>query len=100
MALHSHESLPAGDNIRILVLQTGPLESPLIGSLKIASSSQRPEYYALSYVWGEPTSSHSIRVDGRLKAVNDLLYDALQDIRHTRGDNLKANPFVGRCHLH
>lgn len=40
----------------------------------------KPEYVALSYVWGDPTRDHTIVVNGRNLAVTTNLYRMLKDL--------------------
>ena len=47
----------------------------------VASLDHRPHYEALSYVWGDSTRAHSIRVDDRFMPVTDNLYAALRRLR-------------------
>ena len=68
---------------------------PLTGSLKnyylplstlpraqrLVRNSRLPIYIALSYVWGDPTRSHDILVDGKRLPITSNLYDALRALQ-------------------
>src|SRR6266536_2397164 len=75
--------------------------NPLVGSLKnyhlpisslsrtqrVARSVQVPAFFAVSYVWGDPTRSHEITIDGKKHGITENLYLALRDLqRDTLGD--------------
>lgn len=45
------------DSIRLLELHSGANESELVGNLVTRRMDESPQYMALSYVWGDPTST-------------------------------------------
>ncbi|RYP21623.1 hypothetical protein DL766_007897 [Monosporascus sp. MC13-8B] len=68
--------------IRLLELRPALLRHlPLVGTLRTVSLSDRPEYDALSYMWGDPTPSRSITLDGERLPISRNLRDALRDLR-------------------
>ncbi|KAK4444014.1 heterokaryon incompatibility protein-domain-containing protein [Podospora aff. communis PSN243] len=70
--------------IRILHLIPGKPDTPLSGLLQIASleSKSRPEFDAISYVWGDPRATSHISIDGRNLPIASNLHNALVAIRH------------------
>ncbi|ORY17602.1 heterokaryon incompatibility protein-domain-containing protein [Clohesyomyces aquaticus] len=69
------------DEIRLLKLRPGTWDEPLQCQFWIVEISQKPDYVALSYVWGDATHSYCIQVDGRPLGVTENLYSALQRLR-------------------
>ncbi|KAK1752616.1 heterokaryon incompatibility protein-domain-containing protein [Echria macrotheca] len=67
--------------IRLFVLFPGKDSEPIQGSLRNASLDGRPEFEALSYVWGERDSPRSITLDGEGFHVTPNLYAALCALR-------------------
>ncbi|KAI1171852.1 heterokaryon incompatibility protein-domain-containing protein [Nemania sp. FL0916] len=56
--------LPGGDALRLLTLKAGAFFDPLEADLAAVAFSARPQYLALSYTWGDPTSEQpSMPVD-------------------------------------
>lgn len=55
-AVYEYERLPGISYIRRVKLHPGNLEEAIVISLEVVpfSEDQRPEYEALSYVWGPP----------------------------------------------
>ncbi|KAF2491517.1 HET-domain-containing protein, partial [Lophium mytilinum] len=53
-------------------------------SLRSVSLQSNPEYVALSYTWGNPSSSRLIDIDGCPLPVTDNLYDFLRAMRINR----------------
>jgi hypothetical protein len=50
----------------------------LHGSLIEASIDSAPEYFALSYTWGDPSPSDKIIIDGRVLGITQNCADALR----------------------
>lgn len=68
--------------IRVLVLYPGEKGSPIKCSLQHSDlRSKKPEFEALSYVWGSPTVTNEITCDNRKRKVGRNLYDALERLR-------------------
>ncbi|KAL1637312.1 hypothetical protein SLS58_009403 [Diplodia intermedia] len=53
-------------------------------SLEKASLDDPPNYEALSYVWGDPTKTHSVAIDGKIVRVTKNLEVALRHLRLPR----------------
>jgi len=64
-------------------------DMPLCGSLIEASIDAPPEYYALSYTWGDPTLCASIEIDGKVLGITANCASALR--RMLRG---KAERYI------
>ncbi|KAL1628595.1 hypothetical protein SLS56_005827 [Neofusicoccum ribis] len=74
---------PEPQGFRILVLNPSRTVSAEIScSLMNAFLDDPPAYEALSYVWGDPTMTHSITVNGKEVAVTRNLECALRHLRH------------------
>ncbi|KIW05737.1 uncharacterized protein PV09_03594 [Verruconis gallopava] len=55
--------------------------STLSRSQRIKRMAALPSFEALSYVWGDPTLSHNIVVDGKKIAITENLFKALSDMQ-------------------
>ncbi|KAL8365319.1 hypothetical protein RB595_004224 [Gaeumannomyces hyphopodioides] len=79
-----YEYVPFGDScsIRILTLEPGVGDEPLVGSLEFESLDARPDFEAISYVWGAGTRSAEMRCDGRPLSMTRSIHDALRCMRH------------------
>jgi len=64
--------------IRILTLHAGDAWDPIVCNLRVAVLDQKPVYEALSYTWGDPDVTDTIRVDGVEVDVTVNLKDALR----------------------
>ena len=78
--------LPGPDSIRLVRLrpaedETGPIECDLIDYSLGESSGTRHHYDALSYVWGDPTKTRPIFVNGHRFNVRENLHAALCSLR-------------------
>jgi len=92
----------AGMEIRLLTIPVDvkqilgrPNVKPLVGSLKnyylphyslsrkerLLRSARLPPFYALSYVWGDPSRTHEIIVDKKSLPITKNLYGALRDLQ-------------------
>ena len=68
---------------RLLVLAPGTWETPLDCNLiEDSREASTFAYEALSYTWGDPTMSQSIRLNNRLFFITANLYLALCNLRH------------------
>lgn len=71
--------------IRVLtLLPEGNSDEPLRCSLRNASLDDSPRFEALSYVWGPPTPSHDILLNGVSFSVGPNLFAALRALRHRK----------------
>lgn len=75
--------LPDKSSIRIIHLQPGPLDSPIICSMSIHHIDDLPLYEALSYTWGSPVPAFLISCDGVKMEVAENLWHALHRLRRT-----------------
>jgi hypothetical protein len=87
MASFQYDALTEPDSIRILLLEPSPETSSQIRcnlvhtTLAICKDNIRDEYTALSYVWGNPSTSQSILVNGKAFNITTNLFHALRDLR-------------------
>ncbi|KAH7019605.1 heterokaryon incompatibility protein-domain-containing protein [Ilyonectria destructans] len=70
---------------RLLLLHPGAWQTPIQCSLSMASLRSRPKFRALSYVWGEKTSLHSLQINNRRVSVWKNLEGVLQRLRRDVG---------------
>jgi hypothetical protein len=71
------------DEIRLIALQPSPDPAAAIAcKLLAARLSVRPEYEALSYMWGSKSDSRNIEIQGRECQVTHNLWLALIRLRH------------------
>ncbi|KAF4963412.1 hypothetical protein FSARC_8584 [Fusarium sarcochroum] len=68
--------------IRLLTLSPGEPGSPIFGNVNIVSLDDKPEYEALSYMWGPSEPSYDITInDSSNLSVGSNLRKALDDLR-------------------
>lgn len=81
---------PSKKTIRILHLHPGDKDDPVVCSLKDQSVDeyQWPSYNALSYQWGDATSSKAICVNGSKFEVRNNLHSALVQLRSRYEDKV------------
>ncbi|RYP15119.1 hypothetical protein DL767_010355 [Monosporascus sp. MG133] len=79
--------LTSPSNFRILHLKQRPgsTAASLYGSLIQASIDAPPEYYALSYTWGDSTLCESLEVDGKQLGITANCAAALRRMIHGKG---------------
>ena len=77
-----YDSLQENGEIRLLILQPGAGDEPIIGELLPAKIFDLPNYEALSYVWGSETPCNTIRIHGEERAIRDNLWRALKQLRY------------------
>ncbi|KAK4499156.1 hypothetical protein PRZ48_009668 [Zasmidium cellare] len=70
------------DDIRVLTLLPGAGGCSIVCELVKISLSEQPRYDALSYVWGDPTKTKPITVNGLQIQVTANLESALRHLRH------------------
>lgn len=70
-----------GSSFRILTLHSGKPDEPVQCSLSVASLDDPPAYDALSYVWGDPSDTAQVMVDGTPLTVPRNLKEFLEDLR-------------------
>ncbi|KAF2965914.1 hypothetical protein GQX73_g7663 [Xylaria multiplex] len=74
----SYPPLPAGDALRLITLKAGEFFDPLQGDLVSIAFSARPEYLALSYTWGDPTSDQ-LKLPAAFVKLADVDYSGYQE---------------------
>ncbi len=67
--------------IRILTLQPGLFEEPLITNLRMVSLHSDPNFEALSYVWGNGSETKNISINGAVKRITVNLESTLRHLR-------------------
>ncbi|KAL5319154.1 hypothetical protein ACEPPN_012203 [Leptodophora sp. 'Broadleaf-Isolate-01'] len=83
-----YSPLASENEIRLLCLLSGVGEDPIECTLQHANLEHNPNYEALSYVWGSPTSSESIEISGKEYFIRENLSSALQHLRHPQNARL------------
>lgn len=78
-----YSPLPHEDSLRILELLPGDHSAPIACKLFVSRLSSSPAYEAISYAWGDPTSTVAISCEGHELHVTKNLYEALRRIRNT-----------------
>ncbi|KAJ3518005.1 hypothetical protein NM208_g14622 [Fusarium decemcellulare] len=80
----TYEYAPFQDkySIRILTLEPGTGDDPLVGSLTVENLDFSPQYEAISYVWGTEDRCSEIICDGRVLPLTQSIRDALRRMRH------------------
>lgn len=69
------------NEIRLLTILPGKWSSEVCCTLETVSMDDDPDYYALSYVWGDPDDTVVIRVDGQPFQATRNLWHALRRLR-------------------
>ncbi|KAI1428982.1 heterokaryon incompatibility protein-domain-containing protein [Xylaria sp. FL1777] len=88
MAPYEYNTLLNDHSIRILTLCAGSGDDPLCGRLvDLEVEYLATEFYEpLSYVWGDPTRTHSFACDGKTIGLTLNLYHALKQLRRADSD--------------
>jgi hypothetical protein len=55
--------------------------STLPRTQRVIKSARLPAFYALSYVWGNPTRTHEILLEGQKLGITENLFKAIQDLQ-------------------
>ncbi|KAI4924338.1 uncharacterized protein J4E92_007419, partial [Alternaria infectoria] len=69
--------------IRLLHVHPGAWNDDIECHLETASLNDNPQFYAISYVWGDPTITLPIRIDGEPLEITQNLRNGLQRLRRT-----------------
>lgn len=93
---HLYGQLDTGNRqIRLLTLKPKDVQDATLDcTLEIASLDDEPDYSALSYVWGDPKITKTIRVNGCAIPVTANLEAALKRIRDKGSDWAKGRLWV------
>jgi hypothetical protein len=78
---HVYRDLQDFNQIRLLHLQPRSGSEKIECTIELAKFSKKPEYEALSYMWGPANPLHSILIDGANFEVRENLWLALQHLR-------------------
>lgn len=80
---HTFHYLPFSDDqsIRVLTLQPGSGDDPLVGSLSSEQLDSAAAYDAISYVWGTGSRRFELLCDGRVLPLTASIHDALRRVR-------------------
>ena len=81
MSQYTYQPLAYDDSVRILILEPGERQETMQCSLVPVRLSEKPEYEAISYVWGTDEPSHVIFIDGQKATIRTNLYSALLRFR-------------------
>jgi hypothetical protein len=73
---------PASREIRLMTLLPGQTHEEIKVVLSVISLSTKPQYEALSYVWGDSHRTRFIFIDGRRSRITENLEVALRRLRH------------------
>jgi hypothetical protein len=79
-----YQTLADVDEIRLLHLQPGATNEPLICQLLNSTLFDKPQYEALSYMWGRKESPLQIELSGSIVEVRNNLWQALNHLRHAQ----------------
>jgi hypothetical protein len=77
--------LPFSDmyEIRLLHLEPGCPTEPLVARLETVNILERPQFEAMSYTWGDKTSTAQIMVGSTAVTIPKNLHDAMRRVRQT-----------------
>ncbi|KAK3942686.1 heterokaryon incompatibility protein-domain-containing protein, partial [Diplogelasinospora grovesii] len=81
---YKYEPLPEGDYFRLLKLEPGTGEDPLVASLRPAQlrrEAHEDRFEAISYVWGSNIKDQVITVDGKSLPITSNLRNSLRQVR-------------------
>ncbi|KAF5262877.1 hypothetical protein BFJ63_vAg479 [Fusarium oxysporum f. sp. narcissi] len=83
-ALQTYTYIPFTNNftIRILTLEPGTGNDPLVGHLGFENLDLNPQYEAISYCWGTGGRSSEIICDGKPLPLTESIEGALRRMRH------------------
>ncbi|KAG4442145.1 hypothetical protein IFR05_002358 [Cadophora sp. M221] len=76
-----YKKLESGSYIRLLILQPGAYEDSISCHVKHVDLESKPQYEALSYVWGDSSRTEEISCEGCPMTVTVSLHGALRHLR-------------------
>ncbi|KAF2399295.1 HET-domain-containing protein [Trichodelitschia bisporula] len=76
-----YEPILPRTGVRFIQFEDGPNVDEVRCSLVVKPLSEAPAYNALSYTWGDPTSTHTIICNGQPVEIRQNLFAALRQIR-------------------
>lgn len=71
----------AKNGFRVFTLDPGETESPITGRIEEHSLEMPPPYNALSYVWGQESTSYEVMINNEITNVKANLFYALRRLR-------------------
>lgn len=77
-----YDPLPDGAYIRVLILEPGTLRQPLRCRLKVVNLEDRPDFEAISYVWGRGIKRKKLICNGIRVNITANLLQALLAVRY------------------
>jgi hypothetical protein len=82
-SIYQYETLRSSRSVRLIELELKDDVQPLSCLLTPFTLDNAPTYFALSYTWGDPHTTHSIAIDsGRYRIpITASLHNALEDLR-------------------
>lgn len=84
-----------GEEIRLIEIYPGDWNDPIACQLHYIPLDETPEYVALSYAWGDQsTSKIDICVNGRTRPITQSLYTAIRQLRSFGSTGDDAGPSV------
>ena len=81
MDLYQYTPFKSSEDIRILHIQPGKKEDPIICSLSHISFASKATYKALSYTWGIDSKTHTVYCAGKVLHITANLHSALRRFR-------------------
>jgi hypothetical protein len=75
-------------DIRLLVIQAGSKTEEIVCTFVLASLDEKPQYEALSYIWGDNTSKVVIALESDIFPVTRNLENALRHLRRPDEDRV------------
>ncbi|KAF7547930.1 hypothetical protein G7Z17_g7387 [Cylindrodendrum hubeiense] len=82
-AIYEYAPFEDSFSVRILTLEPGSGDVPLVGSLSVENLDLNPRYEAISYVWGTEGRCSGILCDGKPLPLTRSIDAALRRMRHT-----------------
>lgn len=73
-----HEPLPDRNWIRLVTIHPNLVDGNIACTLHLFDSTSRPEYVALSYLWGDPAPKHTIHINGMIRKIHENLWQFLR----------------------
>ncbi|KAH8199451.1 hypothetical protein TruAng_006389 [Truncatella angustata] len=81
----SYQKLSSENSIRLLTIEPSECgNDPLMGTLSAVEFGQKPNYYALSYMWGNKSKKIPIILNGDQFLIGQNLYAALRYMRNQK----------------
>ncbi|KAI4595723.1 hypothetical protein KJ359_006714 [Pestalotiopsis sp. 9143b] len=71
----------AETDVRLIKIHPGIIGSPIVGEIAHVNLRTRPEFLALSYVWGSDAKTREIQLNGHKVNITQNLYVALDRLR-------------------